>query len=438
MRAWPLRRSRRRTATLLALVLLGVATAWWMFFARPELPLRRIIERPQELRDKFAEIKGFSPDGSLLVIDHGPPDSMETLIVRHTSTGQIERTFRTVDFDKGRIADRHLQYGQVFFHDFSPDGCLLAVGLHDGNVVKLLHTPAWKEKTTLRQERVRGCRFFPDGKTLLMETIRGFSVWDIVAGQRLATMEEWCQGETTRCWIAPDGRELMAVQLLRPRKVEDHWCWRIGTWDTQTWTLRRESKRPQALQSEFAIDRSGRSLAVVGIGGRIEIQDIQSGQRIAVLQLPVRDVEYGMDRWRANAGSVLFSGRGGVLWAWDIEKPTAMRVPTSLGDSPFCMSDDGRLVATALSRGIGVNGWILRLPSCLRVPAGWCFGKPRDVAPRFQVSVRDLSTGLVLAQTTLGRDSDPCSMAWSPDGSMLAVTDSHGRVLLYDVPQPRK
>ena len=156
MKAWPPRLSRPRMAALLTLIIVGAGSAWWMFTGPPELHLRTIIEPPPKFQYQVAEIQGFSPDGSRLVVEHEPDadDSANTLILRHVSTGQIEKIIDPANLD-GERADTptdQFQGGRGAFHAFSPDGRLLAVGLDEGNVVKILETEtvARRENTATR------------------------------------------------------------------------------------------------------------------------------------------------------------------------------------------------------------------------------------------------------------------------------------------------
>jgi hypothetical protein len=199
---------------LLALGLLGVALAAWMAFTPPQLRLRRIVEPPPEFRHDHAHIQGFSPDGSLLVIEHNRLGATDTLILRHVKSGRIEKTVRATEIAAGRMDNAGASATTPeFFHEFSHDGRLLAVGLQEGDVVKVYDTVTWRENATLRQGVAIACRFFPDDNTLLVNTTRGFTVWDTSKGRRLVSMENWCQAGNTRCFISPDGRVLTGVQL---------------------------------------------------------------------------------------------------------------------------------------------------------------------------------------------------------------------------------
>jgi hypothetical protein len=64
---------------LLTLGLLGIVVAGWLAFTPPQLRLRTIIEPPTEFQHDNALIQGFSPDGSLLVIEYNRYDSVRLL-----------------------------------------------------------------------------------------------------------------------------------------------------------------------------------------------------------------------------------------------------------------------------------------------------------------------------------------------------------------------
>lgn len=453
MKAWPPRLSRSRIVALLALVLVGAGSAWWMFTGHPSLHLRTIMEPTGE--NEFAdEIQGFSPDGSILVVEHERQndDSTNILILRNVGTGRIVKIIDPTSLGERNpdIPEDQFQGHRGLFHAFSPDGRRLAVGLDEGNVVKIRDTATWQEEKTLRQQCGTHCRFFPDSKMLLIETTRGFTVWDASKGQRVAMMEDWCQGGTTCCRISPDGRELTAVEILEAREGEDHCTWHIGIWDTETWRLKREIRRPHPDYSQFEVAPSGRTLAAACSGERIEIEDVDSGVRISQLQLPdVRPLgnqgewAYSVECWSADSRHLLITGEvgiggEGVLWLWDIKKPAAVPLSMiSLDQSQVRTSADGKFLATELRRPILVNPWIFRLPNCLQGPAAWCFGKPGFLHPPSQISLRKMPTGSILAQATL-EQSCVFSMHFSPDGSLLAVVDGLGRILLYDVPQMRR
>ena len=105
----------------------------------------------------------------------------------------------------------------VFERFFASMGELLAVWLDEGNVIKILEHATWKEKTACRQDRVTRCRFFPDGKTLLIETTSGFHSLGHLKGQ--ASGHDGRIGATERqhslTGFPPMERELKAVEHSR-------------------------------------------------------------------------------------------------------------------------------------------------------------------------------------------------------------------------------
>ena len=89
MKAWPPRLSRPGVAVSLALMLTGAASALSMFSGpagcEESLPRGRISRR-------HTDIEGFSPDGSILVLQYRRNSGPEELILRHAESGRSRRS----------------------------------------------------------------------------------------------------------------------------------------------------------------------------------------------------------------------------------------------------------------------------------------------------------------------------------------------------------
>jgi hypothetical protein len=211
---------RGKRLALLLLGLLGIAWAPRTLTAPPRLRLRQTLEPPPQSHDALAGVHGFSPDGSLLVIEHEPSNSNSALLViRRVASGRIEKILAADEIAGGSAgAWSEDLAGPAFFHAFSNDGRLLAVGLRGGGTVKILDTVEWRERVKFDQEGVWACRFFPDDRELFLEGLQGFTVWEVSRARRLLAMENWHQNSPARYRISPDGRELTAVELTEASK----------------------------------------------------------------------------------------------------------------------------------------------------------------------------------------------------------------------------
>jgi WD40 repeat protein len=417
---------------LLALGLLGIVVAGWLAFTPPQLRLRTIIEPPTEFQHDNALIQGFSPDGSLLVIEHDRYGPGVSLIVREVSSGRIAKSVRATDIIQGANDETVLTSRHSFFQEFSPDGSLLALGLQEGDVVKVYDTLQWREKASLDQALVVSCEFFPDGNTLLVMTARGFTVWDLLTGQRLATMEDWCQAENTQCFISPDGRALMAVELRDPNRKGDQFLWRIGTWDSATWTLQRQIQRDHPHHCDFKIAPSGQTLATVSDEGLAQIQDIESGTVLNSVELPDTNVPHGISSRSRDGQFILIEGGEFTFWTWDIRKPEARAITADVAEwcNPMDLSRNGCWIASCCATVSSFDRWRYGLPTPFRTWALWWFGKPLGRSTTLRV--QEVATGLQVGATTI-KSSWVASLVWSPNGSLLAASDNKCRVYLYDL-----
>ncbi len=119
---------RGKRLALLLLGLLGIAWARWALTAPPRLRLRQALEPPSQSRTELARVHGFSPDASLLVIEHELSNSDSALmVIRRVASGRIEKILTADEIAGGRADDwRGKLAGCAFFHTFSNDGRLLS------------------------------------------------------------------------------------------------------------------------------------------------------------------------------------------------------------------------------------------------------------------------------------------------------------------------
>jgi WD40 repeat protein len=435
--------SLRKKLALAALGFLVVALGLRILNGPPQLKLRTIIEPPPEFQGGDAVIRGFSPDGATLVVEHEQTvDAPWTLVLRRVDSGRIEKSLTAADIVEAS-ADRPDRSTNPpgSFHAFSPDGRLLAVGLDEGDTVRVLDTVEWKERASLSQEQTYDCRFFPDSRTLLVESTLGFAVRDTATGRDVLAMTHWSQGGVAKYWISPAGSELTVIELKEVSEAGGSGTWRITSWNTNTWERTRQIERPCPEYGEFGdfeVAPDGQTLAVVGEEGLAEVRELKSGKLVGSVQLPDQDGEYGMYGWSADDRFVVIEGRDQKAWVWDwrnqIARPVKARADTFEGSE--AMSADGRRLATLYAKPANIYVWITYLPRSLWAPALRYLGSRSYLKRDTDITVQNLATGATLGQARC--EPSPCALALSPDGSCVAVTDGRGRLLLYDVPGTRR
>ena len=346
----------------------------------------------------------ISPDGATLAL------------------GGEDGRVRLLDLASGRVraltGGRHA--AQVHSEAFSPDGDTLATGDEEGNVI------VWDLREGRAIETLEGHRaavdsqaFSPDGRTLYTasndESVR---IWDVAGYRRLArpfrtnTVNETGESSAPAFALSPDGDTLASA---RPDG-------RVDLIDAET--LRRTGGfEAFAGRSALAIEYSpdGSRLAVAGGGGGVGLWDAGSGKRVG----PLLRAPRGPDQNNPHNVRALAFGRGGLLAAagvgghgtgkgvvriWDLEGRKPIGPPLHLPPlvRGLAFSPDGSQLAIAFGarRAGGAGG--------RRDPDG--------------VEVRDVRGGETLARL---RADEVGSVAFSPDGSLIAGGQLDGKVLLW-------
>ena len=251
--------------------------------------------------------------------------------------------------------------------------------------------------------------FSPDGRTLYTAGDDGrVIVWDVAGDRRLGRpfprgLRGWEPGPEypPAFALSPDGRALAVAKLDG----------RVELIDTET-LRRRASFEAFPDRSAVAIDYSadGHRLAVAGEGGGVGVWDVESEEPVgALLRAPrgprathrrtVRAITFGDDDLLAAAQA------GGAVRIWDVGRRELLQPPLHLPRS---------VLGLAFSRDT----------SQLAIP----FGAFSDQGPH-GVEIFDVGSGERVAR--LSPDSEIGSVAFSPDGSLLAGGTIDGGALLW-------
>ena len=340
---------------------------------------------------------------------------------RTVAVGGKDGTVSLLDLDSGRVrtlSDRH--GGPVKSEAFATDGGTLATEGEDGSVI------VWD----LREERAietlagRTAAFgdlalSPDGRTLYTASLDSTVVIRDVAGDRRLGQPFTTGGDVRLIdefppdfALSPDGRALAVARLDgRAHLIDAETLRRTGSFRA---FHRFETKQTPAVAIEYTPD--GRRLAVAGGRGFVGLWDAESGERTGPLlhaphgrctALPTFSpcYEETVQGLAVSAeGLVAAASVGGVVRIWDQATHDLTVSPFRLPDFvvEVVFSPDGSQLASA---------------------TGWLTGEPA-------VEVRDPRTGEQLAR--LPTDNQVRSVAFSPDGSLLAGGQIDGSVLLWE------
>jgi WD40 repeat protein len=346
----------------------------------------------------------------------------------------------------------------------SPDGSALAIEATDGGL-RLLDLASGRLRTLAGGRDPDSGQeigaFSPDGRTLATwdgnENV--VVLWDVRRGIETDTLAGH-SGEATSQVFSPDGRTLYTASLDSTAIIWDVAGDRtLGRpFSTGLRTIPQESS-----PSPIAVSPDGGSLAVARLDGRVDLIDAETLRRTegfeAFDRTPATAIEYLPDGRR-----LAVAGGRGLVGLWDagsgerigppLDAPRgACADPGSMFTIPRCQYatvlgalafGSGGLLATASLAG-DLRIWDLgerepigppvRLPpfvvgldfspdgSVLAIPFG--YGKKGADG----VEVRDVRSGERIAR--LPADAEVRSVAFSPDGRLLASGQVDGRVLTW-------
>jgi WD40 repeat protein len=347
----------------------------------------------------------FSPDGKFLVTSS--PDSVKILDVEGFGISQktAEVPESLSQYGQGQIPlVRTLEHTNRFTSSvaFSPDGKLLASV--SGETINLWEVSSGSVVRTLSGGifgNVTSMAFSPDGRLLASgysnETIK---LWEVATGREVRTLE----GHTSSVAFSPDG------QLLASGSG-----WAIKLWEVATGREVRTLEGHSWKVTSVAFSPDGRLLASGSEDETIKLWDVATGQEVRTLKGSdevVTLVTFSPD------GKLLASVSGETINLWDVaigQKVRTLRGHTGNVKS-VAFSPDGKFLAS----GACEKGNYTLLGATLTR----CIGG--------EVKLWKVATGCCEVYNLSGHTNEVTSVAFSPDGKLLASC-SREAIKLWDI-----
>ncbi len=287
---------------------------------------------------------------------------------------------------------------------FSPDGKILAAG-SPVSAIRLWNVKDGTMLKTLNCENpgVKYVVFSPDGNNLVSMSDDAIRIWRVEDGSLLRTFE--VVGANSQLAVSPDGK-LLALGIYNTVQI----------WQVEDGVVLKKLKSNAKAVDSVAFSPDGKILASGSEDGSVSLWQVENGKLVRTINGfeghsgPVRGLAFSPD------GKILAAVDSFTAWLWQAEDGKILRYiknrsPSFSGNSTFSFSPDGGILAFGAEDTLMADGLMNK---------------------KGYVQLRRVNDGAILG-ILKDRASMGGSVAFSPDGKVVATGTKAGTVQLWEV-----
>lgn len=306
---------------------------------------------------------------------------------------------------------------------FSPDGRRLVSG--GGSILRLFDVDKGKQIRTFGEgKRINSVAFSPDGTIVAVgRNEEPVTLWDV------ATFKKSCRFGDSKgaraVAFSHDGKKVAECGFGFNKAI---------LWDAATGKKLGELLGTVLQVWDMAFSPDDKTLAVGNLDAQVRLWDVSTGKELSSAgdhQGPVNALAF-VDRDRG----IISVGYDGMVCQWDIATSKVVRKFQEEGTRCYCgdLSPDGRTLALGDDAGVHLFEWSTGKP--LRLLKGhklqvWAavFSPKGDILASSanmdqHILLWDVASGKELRRILTAYLHDLHSLAWSPDGKILASAGS--------------